>query len=182
MSPPRPDSLLIVDDDDRFRERLALAFRRRGYEVVTAGSAEEAVAAAGRIPFTAAVLDLCMPGDNGLVLLERLRGLRPDLRVLVVTGYGSIRTAKDALRQGAVDYLTKPTDAEEIERALRGESRKEVPPEADSQEVPSLERVEWEHIQNVLADAGGNVSEAARQLGIERRTLQRKLRKYPPPR
>ncbi len=175
-------SLLIVDDDERFRERLAQAFRHRGYCVETAEGGAVASQKGRQQRFDAAIVDLCMPDCNGLALIQELRVLQPGLRILILTGYGSIGTAKEALRQGAVDYLTKPAGAEEIEQALfmeRENSELVIPSHVS---IPSLERVEWEHIQRVLTDVQGNVSEAARRLGIERRTLQRKLRKYPPAR
>ncbi|MBC2600553.1 response regulator transcription factor [Puniceicoccus vermicola] len=181
MTDEKIQHLLIVDDDERFRERLAISFRRRGYQVSTASGNDEALALCEKESFDAAVVDLCMPNGSGLALIGALRDLDPAMDVLILTGYGSVSTAKEALRQGAVDYLMKPTDAEEIEKILTSppESPKVSTPTPDLS-VPSLERVEWEHIQRVLVDCENNVSEAARRLGIERRTLQRKLRKYPP--
>ena len=171
-------SILLVDDDEVLRERLAQAIRARGYEVRTAGSAEEALREAAKDSPEMAVLDLRMPGVNGLELLKELRKHDPATRVLMLTGYGSIATAVQAVREGAVGYLPKPADADEIIAALNGtETAKER-----GVETPSLARAEWEHIQRVLADCGGNISEAARRLGIHRRSLQRKLHKYPPAR
>jgi two-component system response regulator RegA len=172
-------SILLVDDDEVLRERLAQAMRERGYEVRTAGSAEEALREAQRDSPEMAVLDLRMPGVNGLELLKELRKHDPSTRVLMLTGYGSIATAVQAVREGAVGYLPKPADADEILAALNGaDTTKRVL----GMETPSLARAEWEHIQRVLADCGGNISEAARRLGIHRRSLQRKLHKYPPAR
>jgi two-component system response regulator RegA len=171
-------SILLVDDDEVLRERLAQAIRARGYEVRTAGSADEAMREATKDSPEMAVLDLRMPGMNGLDLLRELRKQDPATRVLMLTGYGSIATAVQAVREGAVGYLPKPADADEIIAALNGTqtaTEKGV-------ETPSLARAEWEHIQRVLADCGGNISEAARRLGIHRRSLQRKLHKYPPAR
>ncbi len=171
-------SMLLVDDDEVLRERLAQAIRARGYEVRTAGSAEEALREAAKDSPEMAVLDLRMPGINGLDLLRELRKHDPSTRVLMLTGYGSIATAVQAVREGAVGYLPKPADADEIIAALNGaETAKER-----GVETPSLARAEWEHIQRVLSDCGGNISEAARRLGIHRRSLQRKLHKYPPAR
>jgi two-component system response regulator RegA len=172
-------SILLVDDDEVLRERLAQAMRERGYEVRTAGSAEEALREAQRDSPEMAVLDLRMPGVNGLELLKELRKHDPSTRVLMLTGYGSIATAVQAVREGAVGYLPKPADADEILAALNGaDTTKRVL----GMETPSLARAEWEHIQRVLSDCGGNISEAARRLGIHRRSLQRKLHKYPPAR
>lgn len=176
MSDPGARRLLLVDDDETFRERLARAFRDRGLEVAGAGSSTEALARARDFDPEFAVVDLRMPGPSGMDLVKELVQLVPGIRVVMLTGYGSIATALESVRRGAVDYLTKPADADQILAALEG--RRETPPPPQS--APSLERVEWEHIQRVLADCGGNVSQAARVLGIHRRTLQRKLNNYPP--
>jgi two-component system response regulator RegA len=171
-------SILLVDDDEVLRERLATAIRARGYEVRTAGSADEALREVAKDSPEMAVLDLKMPGGSGLDLLKELRRADPHTRVLMLTGYGSIATAVEAVREGAVGYLPKPADADEILAALAGTHTQKVP----GLETPSLARAEWEHIQRVLTDCGGNISEAARRLGIHRRSLQRKLHKYPPAR
>jgi two-component system, response regulator RegA len=176
---PSGAPMLLVDDDEVFRERLARALRERGQEVVTAADGDEAMQAAGRGPLGAAVVDLRMPGMNGTALLPELLKLQPELRVVVLTGYGSIASAVEAMRLGAHNYVSKPADADDVLAAVTGEARRieaapgEAPP-------PTLARAEWEHIQRVLADTGGNVSESARRLGITRRTLQLKLKKYPP--
>jgi two-component system response regulator RegA len=171
-------SILLVDDDEVLRERLATAIRARGYEVRTAGSADEALREVAKDSPEMAVLDLKMPGGSGLDLLKELRRADPHTRVLMLTGYGSIATAVEAVREGAVGYLPKPADADEILAALAGTHTQKAP----GLETPSLARAEWEHIQRVLTDCGGNISEAARRLGIHRRSLQRKLHKYPPAR
>ncbi len=173
-------SLLVVDDDPVFRERLARALRTRGFDVATAADYEAAMALAREDSPELAVIDLRMPGRSGLELLRDLLALDPTTRVVVLTGYGSIATAIDAIRLGAVHYLSKPADADEILAAF---SRKEAPPLSPLPTdfaAPSLARAEWEHINRVLSDCGGNISEAARRLGMHRRTLQRKLSKYPP--
>ncbi len=170
-------TLLLVDDDEVFRERLGRALRERGFDVTTAPGGEEALACARRDAPEFAVVDLRMPGATGIEVLEALRAVDPATRVLVLTGYGSIATAVEATRRGAVGYLSKPADADEVVAALTGKPAPEGPIEIDT---PSLARAEWEHIQRVLADCGGNVSETARRLGIHRRSLQRKLQKYPP--
>ena len=172
-------TLLLVDDDATLRERLARAIRERGHEVVTAGGGAEALARAREVRPAMAVVDLRMPDMSGIQVLEALRALDPGMRVLMLTGYGSIATAVEATRRGAVGYLPKPADADEILAALEGPGAGPAPKPT---ETPSLARTEWEHIQRVLADCGGNVSEAARRLGIHRRSLQRKLLKYPPQR
>lgn len=172
-------SLLLADDNFALRERLAQAFRDRGYEVRTAGNYDEAMQLARQEPPEMAVVDLKMPGPNGLELVRDLKELDPAMEVLVLTGFGSIATTVDAIRLGAVNYLPKPADADEILAAF---SRQGASVESgDSEhETPSLARAEWEHIHRVLSDCEGNLSEAARRLGIHRRSLQRKLRKRAP--
>lgn len=178
MAESRP-SLLLVDDDATYRERLAKAITARGYEVRTADGAEAAVALAEAESPEFAVLDLRMPGDSGLELLRRLKAIDATTKVLMLTGYGSIATALEAVRLGAANYLTKPADVDDILAAFDPETS---PAEASGDpETPSLARVEWEHIQRVLGDCEGNLSEAARRLGMHRRSLQRKAgRKRPP--
>lgn len=170
---------LVVDDDAVFRERLARALRKRGCEVVTAADADEAIASAWRESPERAVVDLRMPGRSGLELVKALKTIDPATQVLVLTGYGSIATAIDAIRLGATYYLNKPADADEVLAAF---ARGSAPVELRDADVhaPSLARAEWEHIQRVLADSAGNISEAARRLGMHRRSLQRKLQKIPP--
>lgn len=174
-------SLLLVDDDETFRERLAKALRRRDYEVVEADSYESAMDAARRESPEYAVIDLRMPGRSGLELLRDLKELDPTTRVVMLTGYGSIATAVEAVKLGAADYVSKPAGANDIIQAFERSDRPPLvaSPEEDY-EAPSLARLEWEHINRVLADCAGNISEAARRLDIHRRSLQRKLQKYPP--
>ena len=177
MPDSRP-SLLLVDDDGTYRERLAKAITQRGYEVRTAADAEAAVALAEADSPEFAVLDLRMPGESGLELLRRLMTIDPTTRVLMLTGYGSIATAMEAVRLGAVNYLTKPADVDDILAAFTPEA-----PAGEAnldQATPSLARVEWEHIQRVLNDCEGNLSEAARRLGMHRRSLQRKASRKRP--
>lgn len=169
-------TVLVVDDDERFRERLARAFEARGWEASVAGSGEEALALAREESPEHAVLDLRMPGMNGLELVKALVANDPTTNIVLLTGYGSIATAVEALRLGATDYLTKPVEVDEILRAFSKARGQNVdPPDT----VPSLARAEWEHINRVLTDCDGNISRAARLLGIHRRSLQRKLAKYP---
>ena len=177
MPESRP-SLLLVDDDAVFRERLAKALAVRGCEVRTAPDAAAAVALAEAESPELAVLDLRMPGEGGLELLRRLKAIDPTTRVLMLTGYGSIATAMEAVRAGAVHYLTKPVDADTILAAFDPEG---PPEDLTGDDTPSLARVEWEHIQRVLLDCEGNLSEAARRLGMHRRSLQRKAARKRPP-
>jgi len=177
---PHAESYLVVDDDEVFRTRLALALSRRGFEVRAAASFEEAVAMAEEESPEKAILDLSMPGKNGLELLQKLREIDATTKIVILTGFGSIATTVDAMRLGATSYLAKPADLDDIQNAFE---RCEQPPLAPGRSefpVPSLARVEWEHIHRVLSDCGGNISEAARRLGLHRRSLQRKLKKYAP--
>jgi two-component system response regulator RegA len=172
--------VLLVDDDARLRDQLARALRSRGYAVNTAGNFDEGMAAARESSPEYAVVDLRMPGPSGLELVRGLKELDPETRIVVLTGYGSIATTIDAMRLGAVYYLQKPADADDVIAAF---AKADAPPlEAipESGETPSLERVKWEHVSRVLADCGGNVSEAARRLKLHRRSLQRMLLKFPP--
>lgn len=178
-----PARILLVDDEASLRERLLRAFSARSLEARGAADAEEALRIARAFDPTHAVIDLRMPGRSGLELLGDLLAREPALRALVLTGYGSIATAVSSVRQGAVDYLSKPADADQILAALGLGPEPSEEPTTQAQEdapAPSLARVEWEHIQRVLADCGGNVSQAARRLGLHRRTLQRKLTAFPP--
>jgi two-component system response regulator RegA len=181
MTEPAKPSILLVDDDEVYRTRLARAFVDRGYDVRTAGDHDSAVAIANEDSPELAVVDLKMPGKSGLELVKALREIDPSTKTVVLTGYGSIATAIDAVRLGATYYLSKPADADDIVAAFaRGEAPPLEPPADHEYRAPSLARAEWEHINRVLSDAGGNISEAARRLGIHRRSLQRKLQKYPP--
>lgn len=175
--------VLLVDDDDVFRERLARALRERRFEVRTADGYDAALAAAQAESPEYAVVDLRMPGRSGLSLVRALHQMDPSTRIVVLTGYGSIATAVDAIRLGAVQYLPKPADADDLVAAFQRAAAPPLdPPEIAQTEftAPSLARAEWEHINRVLTDCGGNISEAARRLGLHRRSLQRKLSKYPP--
>jgi two-component system response regulator RegA len=173
-------SILIVDDDDVFRTRLARAFRDRGYDARVASNHAEALARAQEDSPEMAVVDLRMPGPSGLELVRDLKAIDPGTLILVLTGYGSIATAIEAVRIGATYYLAKPADVDDILAAFaRGGAPPLDPPPSDYA-PPSLARAEWEHISRVLSDCGGSISEAARRLGLHRRSLQRKLQKYPP--
>lgn len=180
MSDNLAPSILIVDDDPIFRERLARALQRRGYDARVAADYEQAIAQTRQDPAEMAVLDLRLPGQSGLELMRDLLEIEPTMRIIMLTGYGSIATAIDATRLGALNFIQKPADADDILAAF---DRGQRPPLSESQvdyQAPSLARAEWEHIQRVLADCGGNITRAARQLGIHRRTLQRKLDSFPP--
>ena len=175
-------SILIVDDDEAFRRRLARAFADRGWDVSQAESHATALAAARAESPEHAVVDLKMPGPSGLALARDLLAIDPTTRNVVLTGYGSVATAVEAMHAGVVWYLAKPADADDILQAFAraaDSATAVVPPEHEPQ---SLERVKWEHLQRVLSDCLGNVSEAARRLGLHRRSLQRMLGKRPPPR
>lgn len=169
--------LLLVDDDDTFRAVLAAALQRRGYEVCSTAGAGEALQAAAARRFEYAVVDLRMPGPSGLTVLETLTREHPGIRTVVLTGYASIVTAVEAIKLGAVHYLTKPADADDIIAAFGKDRGDTNTPIAGT--PPSIGRMEWEHIQKVLGDYRGNISEAARRLGMHCRTLQRKLQKRP---
>ena len=173
-------SILLVDDTYVLRERLSMAMQQRGFHVETAGTFDEALHVFRRSPTELAVLDLRMPGRSGLELLRKLLQIAPKTRIMMLSGFGSIPASIDAVRAGAVNFLSKPADADDILGAfVRGEEPS-VPEGALAFPAPSLARNEWEHIHRVLSDCGGNISEAARRLGIHRRSLQRKLRKRAP--
>lgn len=174
-------SILLVDDSIVLRDRLALAFQQRGFRVAVASNYDEALVVFSADPTDLAVLDLRMPGKPGLALLQELKKIAPETKVLILSGFGSIATAIDAIRLGATNFLPKPADAEDILTAfVRGEEGIDLPESDESIPVPTLAQAEWEHIHRILADCGGNISEAARRLGIHRRSLQRKLRKRAP--
>ena len=169
-------TLLIVDDDAPLRNRLARAMESRGFVVSTAASVAEGLdVAAGAAP-AYAVVDLRLEDGNGLEVVEALRHVRPDIRIVMLTGYGNIAAAVIAVKSGAVDFLSKPADADQITAALIEEERPLPPP----QDPMSADRVRWEHIQRVFEQCGRNVSETARRLKMHRRTLQRILNKHAP--
>ena len=180
VDPARP--LLLVDDDATFLRVLARALGSRGFEVITAGNFDDARALTRRHRPRYCVLDLKLGEENGLRLIPELHTLVPDLRVLLLTGYASIATAVEAIKRGAHDYLAKPVDADAVVRALldgdNNAADDSEPPDAPEQPL-ALRRLEWEHIQRVLTECDGNISETARRLGMHRRTLQRKLSKHP---
>jgi two-component system, response regulator RegA len=173
---------LIVDDDDVFRNRLRRAFAQRNWEAEAASNGEEALRFARERSPDLVVVDLRMPGMGGLEAIDGLRAIDSSMAIIVLTGYGSIPTAISAVKRGADHYLSKPADVDQILAAYENlRSAPNAGPEIP-ETVPSLARVEWEHMQRVIADCGGNISQAARLLGIHRRSLQRKLAKFPPAR
>lgn len=173
--------VLIIDDDTIFAQTLALALSRRGYRVASVSHGAAALSLSERQPFDAVVLDLRLGAESGLHLIEPLRTRQPALRILLLTGYASIATAVAAIKLGAVQYLPKPASVDEILSAL-GEIDGVAGDVADvmlAGEPLSVDRLEWEHIQKVLAQHEGNLSATARALKMHRRTLQRKLAKRP---
>jgi two-component system response regulator RegA len=174
---PEEKTLLILDDDRPFRERLARAMQARGFEVLVAETVREGMAIAKERSPAYAVIDLKLEDGNGLDVVEILHETRPNTRVVVLTGFGNIATAVAAVKFGAIDYLPKPADADDIMAALlAAPGAKPTPPENPM----SADRVRWEHIQRVYELCGHNVSETARRLNMHRRTLQRILAKRSP--
>jgi len=174
-------SILLVDDEEVFRKRLAQALSRRGFTVHEAGDFEQAMAVLQNFDPELALVDLRMPGKSGLELVAEAKRLQPGIRIVVLTGYGSIATASQAIKLGALNYLPKPADVDEILQAFSQDGDLAITIDSAELTPPSLARVEWEHIQRVLTDCDGNISEAARKLNIHRRSLQRKLFKFAPP-
>ena len=170
-------SLLLVDDDEPFLRRLERAMEKRGFDVEAASSGAGGTAIATARPPAYAVVDLRLEDGNGLSVVETLRERRPDSRVVVLTGYGAIATAVAAVKIGAVDYLSKPADANDVTAALLA-AEEELPPPPEN--PMSADRVRWEHIQRVYELCDRNVSETARRLNMHRRTLQRILAKRSP--
>lgn len=169
--------LLIVDDDEPFRVRLGRAMEKRGFSPVLAAGAKDAIRLARETPPDYAVIDLRLEDGDGLEVVNTIHELREDCRVIMLTGYGNIATAVAAVKAGAVDYLPKPADADDVAKALLANpGSRPVPPENPM----SADRVRWEHIQRVYELCDHNVSETARRLGMHRRTLQRILAKRAP--
>lgn len=169
--------ILIIDDDAHFCAVLASAFERRGYRTRSCHDGSSALAVCAETPFDMAVLDLKLEQESGLHLIAPLKDRQPELRIVVLTGYSSIATAVEAVKLGAENYLCKPASVADILEAFNAGS-----PDPDTDipaSPPSVERLEWEHIQRELARNDGNISATARSLGMHRRTLQRKLQKRP---
>jgi len=169
-------SLLLVDDDVTFCQVLSRALEKRGYAVTVAHNVEQALPLAAASPPEYAVVDLKMGGASGLVLIQSLHELDPATRIVVLTGYASIATAVEAIKLGATQYLSKPANADEIVAAFGHNPNADFP--LNSQ-PSSVNRLEWEHIQRILQAHQGNISATARALNMHRRTLQRKLGKFP---
>lgn len=170
--------LLLVDDNENHCWALTRAFEKRGYNVKAAHSAPAASTLLQDWQPEYAIVDLRMPGPNGLTLIPQLKTLSPDVRIVILTGYASIATAVEAIKLGATQYLVKPVDAPTVEAAFHGDGGNATL--ASSDHMLSVERLEWEYIQRVLTEHHGNVSATARALNMYRKTLQRKLSKHPP--
>ena len=169
-------TLFLLDDDQALRTRMGRALESRGFEVTTAGSVGEATELLRTLQPAFAVLDMRLEDGNGLKVVEAIRERRDDARIVMLTGYGAIATAVAAVKAGAVDYLSKPADADDVVKALLATGDAPEPPENPM----SADRVRWEHIQRVYELCDHNVSETARRLGMHRRTLQRILAKRAP--
>jgi len=170
-------SLLIVDDDNPLRDRLARAMEKKGFQVTQAESVEKGINLARNTPPAFAVVDLRLNDGSGLEVVKEIRKVKKDSRVVMLTGYGNIPTAVAAVKAGAIDYIPKPADADDVEKALLAlPESKAVPPENPM----SADRVKWEHIHRVFELCNRNVSETARRLKMHRRTLQRILSKKSP--
>jgi two-component system response regulator RegA len=169
--------LLLVDDNENHCWALTRAFEKRGYTVKAANSAAAACALLDGWHPDYAVVDLRMPGPTGLTLIPRLKAACSKVRIVMLTGYSSIATAVEAIKLGAIQYLVKPVDANTVEAAFHHDEGDAALPTSD--DLLSVERLEWEYIQRVLAEQGGNISATARALKMHRKTLQRKLNKHP---
>lgn len=163
--------IIIIEDDQRLRTSLALEFRDKGYEVYEADS----IKSIADMSYEFAIVDMRLKGVGGLEVVQHLKTISPQCRIVILTGYGSISTAVEAIKLGAVNYLTKPADVEKIEKALLGEAMDEAP-----QEQPiTLSQQEHEYIEYILAKNDGNITKTAKALGLHRQSLQRKLKKRP---
>ena len=170
-------SLLIVDDDNPFRQRLARAMEKKGFEVLQAESVKKGIDTVKLKKPGFAVVDLRLNDGNGLEVVRQIQTNNPESRIIMLTGYGNIPTAVAAIKEGAIDYLAKPADADDVEKALLADpNKKAAPPENPM----SADRVKWEHIHRVFELCNRNVSETARRLKMHRRTLQRILSKRSP--
>lgn len=167
---------LLVDDDPTLCQILGRALVRRGHQTFSAGNSEEALLLVDKYVFSKAVVDLKLAQESGLILIRELKIRQPDLQIVMLTGYSSISTAVEAIKLGALNYLCKPADTEDILAAFDLQAIKQLEIPANP---PSVDRLEWEHIQKVLQENDGNISATARSLGMHRRTLQRKLQKRP---
>lgn len=172
----KTETVLLVDDDEIFVNVMARALKKRGFIVTTAAGVDEAEALLDQHTFDKALIDLKMEGRSGLALIQSLKQRQPDCCAVMLTGYSSITTAVEAIRLGAHNYLCKPASLKDVLEAFDKQDSTDI---TIPDNPPSVERVEWEHIQKVLAENNGNISATARALGMHRRTLQRKLLKKP---
>lgn len=171
--------ILLVDDDKIFADVLASALSKRGFQTVVAHDLAAALALVTEWDVDCAVIDLKIERESGLELLPRLKALKPDIRMLILTGYSSIATAVAAIKLGAIDYACKPVNADEVVALLSGQKAAEPGQAPINEAPPSIKRLQWEHIQRILEENNGNISATARSLGMHRRTLQRMLQKRP---
>ena len=170
-------SLLIVDDDNPLRDRLSRAMEKKGFKVMQASTVQQGISMAKESPPAFAVVDLRLNDGNGLEVVKEIQKIRKNSRIIMLTGYGNIPTAVAAVKAGAIDYIPKPADADDVENALLAlPENKATPPENPM----SADRVKWEHIHRVFELCNRNVSETARRLKMHRRTLQRILSKRSP--
>ena len=176
-SESKDKSLLLVDDDNSFRERLARAMEKKGFRVTQAGSVKEGIDSIKTSTPSFAVVDLRLNDGNGLEVVKEIQNSNNKSKIIMLTGYGNIPTAVAAIKEGAIDYLAKPADADDIEKALLADPKKKAPPPENPM---SADRVKWEHIHRVFELCNRNVSETARRLKMHRRTLQRILSKRSP--
>jgi len=174
---PEERTLLIVDDDRSFLQRLAKALEQRGFTVATAESVADGLLQVERAAPAFAIVDMRLGDGNGLDVISALKRRRPEARGIILTGYGNIATAVNAVKLGAVDYLAKPADADDVVAALLAQGNTKIEPPENPM---SADRVRWEHIQRIYELCGRNVSETARRLNMHRRTLQRILAKRAP--
>jgi two-component system response regulator RegA len=172
-----PTDFLIVDDDPTLAGMLERVLQRRGFSTESASDSAQALQLVNSQIFTKAIVDLKLGSDSGLQLIRELKRRQPDIAIVMLTGYSSISTAVEAVKLGAVNYLCKPAEADEILAAF-GEPSSQIKAEPTYMPI-SVDRLEWEHIQKILQDNNGNISATARALGMHRRTLQRKLQKRP---
>ena len=170
-------SLLLVDDDNPFRERLARAMEKKGFEVIQADSVQKGIDSLRLNKPAFAVVDLRLNDGNGLEVVKQIQNLNNNSRIIMLTGYGNIPTAVAAVKHGAIDYLAKPADADDVEKALLADPKAKAPPPENPM---TADRVKWEHIHRVFELCNRNVSETARRLKMHRRTLQRILSKRSP--
>lgn len=170
------NSILLVDDDEAFTQVLSRALQRREFVVSIAHNVDQALALAAQQVFDRAIVDLKMEGASGISLIPQLKTLQADIKIVMLTGYSSVATAVEAVKLGALNYLCKPASTDDILAAFNDDTNANI---AIPENRPSVDRLEWEHIQKVLSEQQGNISATARTLGMHRRTLQRKLNKRP---